>query len=92
MGFGGAAAAMNAAIKRNRKLLKDGKRKPFERGKLGGYNNLDKIELNYSDGSPHVLRNIKERMQEENRRHRQRIYFVFAFVILSLIVLFISYF
>ena len=88
MGFGG-AAYMIAVIKYNRNLL--GNRKPFDKDRLGGYGYQEKPEFNCPESSPHILRGIKEKMKEENRRRRLKIYFVFAFVMVSLVALFIKY-
>lgn len=61
-------AGMNATINDNRKLLKDGKRKPFTKT-LGGYSK----STNYKpyvmpEVRPHVLRRIRIKTRRANRR------------------------
>jgi hypothetical protein len=59
---------MNSVINNNRKLLKNGKRKPFTKmnggsGKKQGYKTYVLPEV-----SPHVLRRIRIKTLRENRR------------------------
>lgn len=61
-------ASMNATINNNRKLLKDGKRKPFTKS-LGGYNkNTNYKPYAMPEVRPHVLRRIRIMTRRANRR------------------------
>ncbi|MBR9847222.1 MAG: hypothetical protein GYB35_14485 [Algicola sp.] len=59
---------MNVTLKNNRKLLKNGKRKPFTKmnggsGKIQTYKpySLPKLQ-------PHILRRIRRKVKKENRK------------------------
>ena len=60
--------SMNASLKNNRKLLKNGKRKPFSKS-LGGYHNVRSYKT-YAlpKVRPHVLRRVRIKIKRENRR------------------------
>lgn len=61
-------ASMNATINNNRKLLKDGKRKPFTKS-LGGYQkNSNYKQYVMPEVRPHVLRRIRIKTRRANRR------------------------
>ena len=60
--------SMNAIINNNRKLLKDGKRKPFTKS-VGGYSRSNGYKLyKMPEVFPHVLRRIRIKTRRQNRR------------------------
>jgi hypothetical protein len=59
-----AIQAMNISIKNNN--LMRSKRDKFKRT-LGGYSKANKTEFNLPEATPQILREIKERLQEERR-------------------------
>jgi len=78
MGFGGSAAAMNAAMKNNRNLLKKRKRL---KDNLGGYSISEKPEFDFPEATPQVLRAIQERLLLENEILRRRR--IIAFIVIA---------
>lgn len=59
---------MNSVINNNRKLLKDGKRKPFSKS-LGGSSKRSSYKpYVLPEVSPHVLRRIRIKTKRQNRR------------------------
>lgn len=85
MGFG-TSSSMNVILKNNRNLLH--KRDRFKNTLSTDNDNPKPI---YRKASPQVLRSIRRRMKEENTRRRNKIYFVFAFIMLTLISILIKY-
>ncbi|OUS03452.1 hypothetical protein A9Q86_00635 [Flavobacteriales bacterium 33_180_T64] len=60
--------SMNVVINNNRKLLKNGKRKPFAKS-LGGYEKSSNYKpYVLPEVSPHVLRRIRIKIKRQNRR------------------------
>nr|WP_321231862.1 hypothetical protein [uncultured Psychroserpens sp.] len=81
---------MNSVINNNRKLLKNGKRKPFTKmnggsGKKQGYKPYAMPEV-----SPHVLRRIRIKTKRYNRRLLIK-KSIIGFVTLVLMTLYIMY-
>ncbi|WP_460217945.1 hypothetical protein [Psychroserpens sp. MEBiC05023] len=81
--------SMNVTIKNNRKLLKNGKRKPFT--KMNGGSSKKKMYKKYvhPEVSPHVLRRIRIKTQRYNRR--MRIKKLITGVIVGVVVLYWFY-
>ncbi|MDG5490101.1 hypothetical protein [Psychroserpens sp. SPM9] len=61
-------SSMNATINNNRKLLKNGKRKPFT--KMNGGSGKPRLYKPYvlPEVFPHVLRRVRIKTKRENRR------------------------
>ncbi|WP_299338461.1 hypothetical protein [uncultured Psychroserpens sp.] len=81
---------MNSVINNNRKLLKDGKRKPFSKS-LGGTSKKSTYkQYVLPEVSPHVLRRVRIKMKRQNRRLLIK-QLVIGFVTLVLMMLYIIY-
>lgn len=80
-------ASMNATIKNNRNLLKDGKRKPFTTS-LGGYQkNRSYKPYVMPEVQPHVIRRVRIKIRRQNRRLLIKQLVIGGFVALVLIYL-----
>lgn len=80
MGFGGAALAMITSLKNNRNLLS--KRKSLK-DSVGGFEKCGPVIFKTKNASPIVLKRLRTRLQEENRRVRiKRIVALSLFLIL----------
>jgi len=86
MGFGGSAAAMNAAMKNNRNLLKKRKRL---KDNLGGYSNGERPEFDFPEATPKVLSAIRERLLQENEIVRRQRFIAFIAIASVLIIGFV---
>ncbi len=87
MGFGGSAAAMIASIKNNNLIRK--KRTHFDKDSLGGYGNGEKVEFNFPEVTPEILRNIRDRLQKERRElllKRGILFFVITIVLILIVI------
>ena len=80
-------AAMNASLKNNRQLLKNGKRKPFSKTNGGGSKKTSYKRYTLPLLPPHVLRRIRRRVKKQNRL--LRIKKVVTLVIVFGIILFL---
>lgn len=61
-------SSMNATINNNRKLLKNGKRKPFAKMNGGSGKKQNYKPYVMPEVSPHVLRRIRIKTRKQNRR------------------------
>ncbi|WP_091423082.1 hypothetical protein [Formosa sp. Hel1_31_208] len=60
--------SMNASLKNNRKLLKNGKRKPFSKSLVGYHKMTPYKTYVLPEVQPHVLRRVRIKIKRENRR------------------------
>ncbi|WP_033960149.1 hypothetical protein [Psychroserpens jangbogonensis] len=83
-------ASMNASINSNRKLLKNGKRKPFT--KMNGGSSKSKGYKPYvlPKLQPHVLKRIRLKVKRENRKLLIK-KLVIGFITLVLMLLYAKY-
>ncbi|WP_191858848.1 hypothetical protein [Hanstruepera ponticola] len=87
MGFGGSAQSMITILKNNKNMLSEIRNKKHS---LTGYKTTD-TEFKIGEASPQVLREIRERLQKEQRSKRRKILILFG-LIMSLILSVFIYF
>lgn len=63
----GSISSMNASINNNRKLLKNGKRKPFTKMNGGSSKKTNYTAYSLPQLQPHVLRRIRLKVKRQNR-------------------------
>lgn len=82
MGFGGSAQAMNTILKNNRNLLKRKKREKFKNERSDFNINQD---YQYKKASKRQILDLRQKLQEENKRKQRLFYVVFSFVMVMII-------
>lgn len=87
MGFGGVVAAMITSLKNNDRRKQ---RTQFDKDKAGGYGNGEKVEFDFPEVTPQVLRSIRDRLQQERKQLVRKRLVVFSCLLTILIVLFIA--
>ncbi|MDD7886611.1 hypothetical protein [Flavivirga sp. 57AJ16] len=86
MGGEGAMMAANNSLKNNRSLLS--KRK--EKSALGGsYSNV-KLAI-FPEATPEQLKEIKEKIKQENKQNRQKLIIVFSLMIVLLLLVLVYF-
>lgn len=88
MGFGGSAQSMITILKNNKNMLSERKNKKHS---LTGYETT-KTEFKISEASPQVLREIRERLQEEQRSKRKKMLMLLAFIMTIILSVFFYYY
>lgn len=87
MGGEGAMMAMITSLKNNGRRKK---RTQFDKENLGGYGNGEKVEFDFPEITPEVLRAIRDLLQKERRQLLWKRGVLFALIIPILIII-ISY-
>jgi len=86
MSFGGAVSSMITSLRNNEKLRS--KRKHFDKNAVGSYSEKAKPEYDLPEATPRVLRSIKTKMQEDQRKtFIKRAYFLAALILLFTLLL-----
>ena len=86
----GSISFMNATLNNNRKLLKNGKRKPFTKMNGGSSKKTNYKPYVLPQLQPHVLRRIRVKLKRENRKLLIK-KIVVGLITLLLMVLYFNY-
>lgn len=76
-----------SSLKSNKSIMLD-KTKRFKKT-LGGYGYVNKAQFDLPEATPEVLRNIRDRLQQERRQlHLKRgiIFFIITFVLMLIVI------
>ncbi|MEZ4801929.1 MAG: hypothetical protein R2797_04090 [Gelidibacter sp.] len=87
MGGEGAMMAMITSLKNNGRRHK---RIQFDKDKVGGYGNSEKVEFDFPKATPQMLQQIREKLQKERRRRFYRQVAVLTIILIVLIVIYIK--
>lgn len=68
--FGGPGSSMMDSIKNNEKQRK--RRQHFDKDKTGGFGEVDKPDYNFPEATPQVLREIRNKMEQQRRKFLHR--------------------
>ena len=85
-------SSMNSTLNTNRKLLKNGKRKPFTKMNGGSSKQLNYKQYIMPEVPPHILRRVRIKTKRDNRRLliKKIIIGFVTFVLMILYVLYLS--
>lgn len=86
----GGEGAMMAAIISLKNNSRRKNRNQFDKDKLGGYGNGEKVEFDFPEVTPEVLRNIRERLQKERRQllwKRGILFLIITVILLTLLII-----
>ena len=86
MGFGGSVAAMITSLKNNDRRKN---RTQFDKDKAGGYGDGQKVEFDFPEVTPEVLKDIRNRLTEEKKRTFQKRIIIFSIATSIIIALLI---
>lgn len=84
MGGEGAMMAMITSLKNNNRRKK---RTQFDKDKLGGYGNLEKVEFDFPEITPDVIKNIRDRLQRERKQLLWKRGILFLIIAVTLIII-----
>lgn len=85
MGFGGAVSAMITSLKNNSRQKK---RAHFDKNSTGGYGDYQKPEYNFPEATPQVLRQVREKMENQKKVFQRKAIIVgILFIILAVSLL-----
>ena len=84
----GGEGAMMAAITSLKNNSRRHKRVQFDKDKVGGYANGEKLQFDVPEVTPEVLRNIRDRLQKERRQLLWKRGVLLLIIALILIILF----
>jgi len=84
MGGEGAMMAMITSLKNNSRRKN---RNQFNKDKLVGYGNGEKMEFDFPEVTPEILRKIRDRLQKERRQSLLKLGVSFSIVIVVLMVI-----
>ena len=79
MGGEGSMMAMITSLKNNKNLRRN--RTRFDKDKLGGYGDFEKLEFNFPEATPQVLKEIRERLINERKIIRRKTIVVFISIV-----------
>ena len=87
MGGEGAMMAMITSLKNNSRRHR---RTQFDKDKVGGYGNGEKVEFDFPEVTHEVLKKIKDRLQKERKQTllKRSIIFVIITMIVILIIMY----
>lgn len=88
MGFGGSAQSMITILKNNKNMLSERRNKKHS---LTGYKTTN-TEFKIGEASPQVLREIRERLQKEQRSKRRKILILFGLIMSLILSVFIFFY
>ncbi|MCK7590201.1 hypothetical protein M0G43_06430 [Subsaxibacter sp. CAU 1640] len=86
MGGEGAMMAMITSLKNNSRRKN---RTQFDKGKAGGYGDGQKVEFDFPEVTPEVLKDIRNRLTEEKKRTFQKriiLFLIAASIIIALLI------
>lgn len=83
MGGEGAMMAMITSLKNNNRRKK---RMPFDKQCASGYGAGEKVEFDFPEVTPEVLKNIRERLQKERRQLLWRQGVLFSMIVIAFIL------
>lgn len=86
----GSISFMNATLNNNRKLLKNGKRKPFTKMNGGSSNKNNYKPYVLPKLQPHVLRRVRLKVKRENRKLLIK-KIVVGFITIIVMILYFNY-
>lgn len=84
MGGEGVMMAMITSLRNNSRRKQ---RTQFDKDTVGGYGSGEKVEFDFPEVTPHVLRNIRDRLQKERRQMLIKRSILFVIISTILIVL-----